>query len=60
MSKKNFVLFAKLYHKLIVVGSCSHGIQDKIYRVGSCSLMRQKYHWSYCAFSRIRLLELVT
>jgi len=27
---KNCAILAKISHKLIVVGSCSHGIQDKV------------------------------
>jgi len=30
IQKKNCALLVKISYKLIVVGSCSHGIQDKV------------------------------
>jgi len=47
IQKKSCALFVKLYYKLIEVGSCSHGIQDKICWQWLFCLMRQKHYWCY-------------
>jgi len=52
---KNCAILAKISHKLIVVGSCSHGIQDKVCWQCLFCLMRQQHCWSPVTLRQKRL-----
>jgi len=50
--ENNCALLVQISNKLIVVGSCSHGIQDKVCWQCLFCIMRQQHCWSSFTFGQ--------